>query len=718
MQSAYGELGMVISIYNSLDGDNAAPDLDLEPDFGALERTWPYKFEWLTVAFAIGIGVYFWMPVEPDFIWPTVILGGVTLSAYGLRHSRIWLHFLILAGFMLALGVMRSAVHTRSVEAPILDSYRQSYDITGWIEAVQPSGKGFRWEIAVTQMSNWRGDMGVDTRPRRVRVRAKPGGLKPGDGVSLRALMTAPPGPVIADGYDPARRAYFSQIGGYGFAISTPQPTQVDVTGFDRARRTLVRVREHLTQRIMASSPKNTAGLQAALLTGERSYIPPEQTEALRAAGLAHVLAISGLHMGLIAGGAFWLTAFLLACVDKIARRWDVRKAAAIAGIIVATAYLILSGASVSTQRAYIMAIVLFAAVLLSRPSVSMRSVAVAAAITLWLHPESLMSAGFQMSFAAAAGLVAVYGAWRQHRPATFTPNFGRRAVNNFTGLAATSAIAGVATGGFAAIHFHAVARMGFFANLAAMPLFTFVVMPMGFAAFLLMPLGLEEWPLYVMGRGLEGMLWVSTRIAAWPGSRWLFSAAPIWAPAIFGLGFVALCLGPNRIRIVGLLAIIGLWTSWSLAPSADMRVSDSGHLSFWETTETGSILYKERKRADGYGVEQFIERAGEADADIASFKDERADCDSHACLVELKGKIIAIAGSPEIADQECASADIVILTQRSAGPVTRRHCRAVLLDETYLKANGAQDIYLRGETITMRPAITKARKSRPWGKL
>jgi len=195
-------------------------------------------------------------------------------------------------------------------------------------------------------------------------------------------------------------------------AISTPQAAQVETQGSERAARLLVTFREALTLRVLTRAPPNTAGLQAALLTGDRAYIDPEQTDVLRASGLAHVLAISGLHMGLMAGGAFWLISFLLACIDPIARRYDVRKAAAVAGILVATFYLILSGASVSTQRAYIMAVVLFAAVLLSRPAISIRTVAVAAAITLMLHPESLVSAGFQMSFAAAAALVTVYGAW------------------------------------------------------------------------------------------------------------------------------------------------------------------------------------------------------------------------------------------------------------------------------------------------------------------
>ena len=181
-------------------------------------------------------------------------------------------------------------------------------------------------------------------------------------------------------------------------------------------KRNLVRYRFALSRKIQARAPPNTAGLQAALLTGDRSAIPDEQKKDLRTSGLAHLLAISGLHMGLLAGGVYGLASMLFAMTGPLARRYDMRKYAAILGTITAFGYLMLSGASVSTQRAFIMAVIVFAAIILNRRAVSLRSVALAAAITLMLHPESLMSAGFQMSFAATTALVVVYRSWANKR--------------------------------------------------------------------------------------------------------------------------------------------------------------------------------------------------------------------------------------------------------------------------------------------------------------
>lgn len=675
----------------------------------------PLIFEAMVIAFGCGIALYFAMPIEP----PPLIAGLLSFGAgllYAAFHKFKAAYIVILLIFMLCCGLARSVWHSAAKAAPILPEYRLAYTVTGWIEAVEISGSGYRWRIRVSDMTVGERRLGRESRPVRVRVKAKPGDFVPGDGVRLKAFLTAPPPPVIADGYDPARRAFFQQVGAYGFAISTPEVAAITSTGRENIGRHLVKFRHRLTRRVLARAPPGTAGLQAALLTGERAFIPPEQTESLRAAGLAHVLAISGLHMGLIAGGAFWLAAFLLAAIDPIARRFDVRKAAAVAGIIAATFYLILSGASVSTQRAYIMAVVLFAAILLSRPAISIRTVAVAAAITMVLHPESLISAGFQMSFAAATALVTVYGAWRERAPVQHRTGPFRKVFNGFAGLAVTSAVAGAATSGFAAIHFHQVARMGFFANLAAMPIFTFLVMPMGLAAFLLMPIGLDSYPLAVMGWGLEVMLAVSDRVSAWPGAKIYFPAAPSFALAAFSFGFILMCLLRGRRRLIGIAIILATSLAWRITPAPDMRISADANMSFWEIGNDSRILYAERTRADRYGISMFTERAGEPDADIISFKNAVATCDSLACIFTFKGQRFVVAETPEIANEACDQADLILITEREAGPILRRRCAAQIIDAKTLSESGALSIFIRDDVIRIERAKPTGRKRRPWG--
>jgi len=347
------------------------------------------KFDVAVIMFGAGIGVYFSAPFEPSLKYLSlflVLLAGVLLGTYRqleklefespALHSNLSKIFIgVSVLFCLLLGAFRSGLHSASVATSFLESKRQSYVVTGWVEAIETSGRGHRWRLRVKKIENRFGDI-ITPVPRKIRVRANGEGIGVGQGVRLKALLTSPPGPVVPGGYDPARRAFFQNIGAYGFAISEPESVKVDTDNLlETTVRALARFRYKLADRILVTAPEDTAS-----------------------------------------GGGYYLVTLFLAMIAPLSRRFDVRKFAAIAGMGLATAYLLLSGASVSTQRAYIMAIIVFLAVILDRRAFSMRSVAVAAAVTLWLHPESLISAGFQMSFSAAAALVAFYGYWQNFK--------------------------------------------------------------------------------------------------------------------------------------------------------------------------------------------------------------------------------------------------------------------------------------------------------------
>ena len=501
---------------------------------------------------------------------------GIALLAAERFASRFYPIIFIL--LLIMLGVGRSAWHSTASETPRLANYERIYEVTGWVEAVEQSRRGYRWRLRVNNIQGLR----PDETPKRVRVRAKTEGFAAGDAVTVLTVMTPPPGPVVPNGYDPARRAFFEQMGGYGFAIRAPTPAVIEDISFEESlKRSVVRFRYGLADRIRETAPAETAGLQAALLTGVRAYIPPEQTENLRVAGLAHVLAISGMHMGLLAGGSFWLAALILAAISPLSRRYDVRKPAAIIGALAATGYLILSGASVATQRAYIMAIIVFLAVILDRRAFSMRSVMVAALVTLMFHPEALTSVGFQMSFAAVAALVVVYREWEGRRVYVPRLSLWDKLKSNFATLTVTSFVAGTATSGFAVLHFNRIARYSLVGNILAMPLFTFLVMPAALATLIALPFGLEHWPLIVMGKGLSGMLLIAEWVASWPGAMWYVQAAPALVIGVFGFGFLLITLGQKQRRYLGLALAVICFAIWSQAPRPDMRISDTGQVAF-----------------------------------------------------------------------------------------------------------------------------------------
>ena len=669
------------------------------------------RFEWCLVAFGAGIAVYFAVAVEPA-LWPGLVAIAALSGLVLLTGKYLALREILVLVLFLVAGLSRAVTHSQMVAAPILPDVQRAYTVNGWIENIKPSGKLQHFFIRVQNIEH----VHADKTPVRIRLRIKPYDFKPGDSIHITALLKAPPGPAIVGGYDMGRASYFKQIGGSGFAISKAQTAQLAPLPFmQNLERRLVKFRYGLSRRIQARAPPHTAGLQSALLTGDRSAIPPDQERALREAGLAHLLAISGLHMGLLAGGSYFLMSLLLASIGPLARRYDMRKWAAGTAILAATAYLLVSGASVSTQRAFIMAVVVFSAVILGRRAFTMRSVALAAAITLGLHPENILSAGFHMSFAATAALVAVYRYWADNRIYTRPANFAHRVWKGFVGMAVTSFVAGGATGGFAALHFQRFARLGFIANILAMPVFTMVAMPAGFLAVLVMPLGLDKWPLLVMGKALDYVLMIAVWVSEMDGALMYFKSANAQVISLFALGFVFLCLGPKQMRIAGLAMAVGSGLLWAGIERPDMRISDKARVAFWGDEDV-NILTVDRKRGDGFGRARFIEQAGLNTAELRTFKDAGTLCDLQACRIELKGKIISIVHSPEGVAEACTDSDLVILTLRAAGPRARRHCQVPLLDAVELTKTGARDIHIKNGKLKIRKTNPERRKSRPWG--
>ena len=237
--------------------------------------------------------------------------------------------------------------------------------------------------------------------------------------------------------------------------------------------------------------------------------------EALRASGLAHILAISGLHMALVAGTFFYFVRACFSLFPSLVQALPVKKIAAGGALAVATVYLVISGASVSTQRAFIMlAIMLMIAILLDRRALTMRNVALAAILIIlftavrrgrpWisdvvcgngcadrhLHAVGPEAPGHDSNRQDARYRFLLRGDHVLCRPGghIHRGRHGDRTVCH-------------------SFHFHRIAPFGVLANLAAMPIVTFVVMPAGLFSLLAMPIGLEHWPLIVMGKGLDAVI-------------------------------------------------------------------------------------------------------------------------------------------------------------------------------------------------------------------
>ena len=325
--------------------------------------------------------------------------------------------------------------------------------------------------------------------------------------------------------FDFAFDAFFDRIGANGISISEIERAEVPQTGpLSRTRFWFEQQRTKIAERMRRQIPGQNGEMAAALVTGLTGGISAETNEAMRVSGLAHVTSISGLHMALVAGAVMGIVRILLAAFPLFSSRFPAKKIAALLAFIAAFVYLLLSGGGVATLRSFIMLGVMLIAIMCDRAALTMRNLAIAAIIILIWTPHEVMGPSFQMSFAATAALIAAYQVFSERRAKsleTRTPDqrlisrAARLGWTFFVGLALTSLIAGAATSIYSAYHFNRIAPLGLFANLAAMPAVSLIVMPMALLSVLLMPLGLDGLPLYLMGQGVGMMLGAADYFAA-----------------------------------------------------------------------------------------------------------------------------------------------------------------------------------------------------------
>jgi competence protein ComEC len=541
----------------------------------------------LQLALAAAMGALWWMGERrADIGGPAVLL----------PLLRVMLPVVV----MLA-GHGWMALRAGLVETVVLPANAGMAEVRGRVAEVWMAGaRRARLIIDVSRLPKVR----AAYRPQRIRLTLRMpagGGLAgnwnrlplPGDEIGGRFLLRRLPGPVAPGAHDPRPGLWFAGIGAVGHGhfsqLSVLSRECADCGLLLRLRRLLEQARRRVAGRIAADmEDPHAAGLALALLTGTRNALPAADREALRTAGLAHILAISGLHLAMVAGGVFWAVRALLAALPPLALMWPIRRVAAVAALLAALAYMLLSGNSVATQRAFIMLAIATLAVMLERPAITMRNLGVAAVIILLLWPQVAMTAGFQMSFAAVMALVAVWEAVaaRARRRMEFPKrgNAGKRhrllvgPGRALLALVVSTLVAGMATLLPAVWHFQHLAPWGLAGNLVALPVLSVIVMPLGLAGLMLMPLGLEG-PFWAgMEAGLALILEWSRLVAALPGAR---AAAPAISPLAAWLaaaGMIWLCLRRDRLRLAGALLMV-LAVLWPSAPAPEVLVDAESRL-------------------------------------------------------------------------------------------------------------------------------------------
>jgi len=673
---------------------------------GERER-WPL---WSPVAIGAGVAIYFAWPTEPP--WTVAVaaaLIGALVFWLGRRRSvaAICGIGLLLAALGFAAGQWRSA----AVWGPILDDEIGPALVTGTVAAVEPHARGQRIIIAQPSIE----DLAPERTPGRVRLTASRSEetFYPGDRIEALAIVRPPPPPIAPGAFDFRRHLYFQRIGGIGFTLGAP--TKIDTRSAD-FRAGLSGLRQRVDERIRARLDPPSGAVASALLTGRRGAIEPAVIDAMRASGLAHLLAISGLHIGLVAGTVFFFVRLLLAAMPGVALRRPIKKWAAAAALAVAFAYMLLAGASVPTQRSFVMIAFVLVAVMVDRTGLSMRFVAWAATLVLLLAPESLLSASFQLSFAAVVALIATYESLRDPlvRLRAALPVWALPALYLF-GVALTSVVATLATAPFAVFHFNRLAVYGLVANLVAVPVTAFWVMPLGLVALLAMPFGLEALPLAAMAEGIDLIILVARAVAGWTGAVRHIAAPPLWGLVAVVAGGLWLCLWRHRIRWFGWATIgAGALSVLTVVPP-DILVANDNRLAAVRDRD-GTWLFSEA-RYGGFVREGWLRRwaierwARWPEAGESAGGGLR--CDPLGCLYDGRhGRTVALVRDPRAAAEDCARVDVVVaLVPLDATCLAKA---GIVIGPLARWRNGAHVVWMGEDDIVVR-SVGREDRARPW---
>jgi competence protein ComEC len=573
------------------------------------------------VAFALGLSLW---------------LGSVTGTRWSVQALFVWLGFCLLP------------VHGAAFGTPMLD-----YPAYGTYEAQVDevlAGDGAAQRVIVSGLT----PLG-DARPvpiRRARILLPEGTtMQPGDRLRAELRLAPIPGPVLPGAHDGQFHAYFIGVGAYGSVTGTLERIAT-VDGFSLARG-VHGLREAIGSRIATVLEGDTAAIARAMTVGDQSAITDETRDVMAASGLAHIYSISGLHLSIVAGGVFWLMRLLLASAPLLVA-WPVKQIAALAGLLAAFLYLLLAGGvdNVPAFRSTLMLALIFGAVLAGRQALTMRNVAIAAIVIVFIDPASVFRPSFQLSFAAVVGLIGIYELPRPQKAGE--PGHIRRMANVVIATAWTSFVAGFATLLFSAYHFQQTAPLGVVGNVLALPFVGLVIMPFGVLSVLAMPFGLDMPFLLTMGWGIDRMVDVAELVAAWSTG---LTGNPLLSGWTLGAGLVALAwfaFVDNHWRLLAPALAAAAVLTLGLAARPDILIAD--------TTQAIAIR-------DGDGMALASGRTGSFAVDVWSdhFQTEIAPthsgarCDSLGCIATTPGYSVAIVRNAAGFYEDCGTHDLVI---------------------------------------------------------
>ena len=657
---------------------------------------------WWPVGIGMGISFYFSLFHEPGLIHTLIVLSISCMGTYAVflygRH-RIILLFLSMAMLSLTIGFTAAKIRTDQLATPFLLTNIETITVTGRIIDIEEQPNRYRLTLddltfskAVPSLYKIRLSMPL-TRSLDATI---------GDRVSFQASLLPLSDPVSLNGYNFRRQAYFQGIGATGRIKGSLQ-----IIEKQDQRLWLATTRYHLTQIIRHHLSGQTGEIAAALITGDRSGIHPDIRQAFTDAGLAHILAISGLHLTLVAGLVFLVFRRSLALVPYLAENHPIKKWSAILVIIATFAYLAISGFGIPGQRAFVMITIVMVGILLDRNPLSMRLVVIAGSLILLFRPESLLSASFQLSFSAVVGLIAAYeGGWAPLRQWSLEGGSARRVVAYGTGLIATTLIATVATTPYTIAIFNRFTLQTIMGNFLAIPLTSILIMPAATLSVLSLPFGGCTPFFSLLSFGLEYLIHIAKTVSSWPGAAIIVPTPP---PAFLGfitLGGLWICFWKQPWRWNGLI-LCGLGClSPFLQSRATIYAAGDGSVFAYQKKDA---LYVSNLKHGSFFTDQWMKELG---------LNQKKEWTSHQVKIGPALLVHSPYSHPyiplQITKEMCLAKALITTAYAWRECKQWGHIPPLLIDRHTLKRDGTYQVWVTKSNIEV-VSVRKLLGQRPW---
>ncbi len=658
---------------------------------------------WLPVFLAFGIAIYFLLPVEPNR-WSMVpfIACGCTVLALFWRVMALRIAAMLV--LLVAAGFLAAQIRTHAVYAPTLSETQEMVMIQGVIEEKSRTQKGFKLilqpisidTLSKAQLPKWV-QLSIRDLPQEVGV---------GDAVAMKATLYPPGKPAYPGGFDFQRYFYFKQIGGMGFALPN-SVGRLDANVVPTDPPLIEALRFRITEAIRSAMSEPQGAVAAAFITGDTRGIPDALMDAMRASGIYHLLAVSGMNLVIVSGILFLMFRGLMALVPWIALRLHPNKWAAAFALLGSYFYLLIAGSPVSAERAFVMVCLVLGAVMLDRTVTPMRSLMLAATLILLIAPESLLNASFHLSFAATMGLVAWYEITHEElKKRADESGWHWRVRFYLEGVLLTSFIAWVCTMPFIMYHFQQLSSYSLPANMIAVPIVSVVVMPALVIALFLMPFGLHGLPLWVADICLRQIAHMAQWFASLPDAVLRVPPMQDWGILLAAAGLLWLCIWQGRIRWAGVLPILACVLAMRGFTPPQVLIAEGGKQVIFHWQDQ----WIQARGRSGMQVEQWQEWLGAAK--LVPAKEAKTMCDRAGCFIPYPHHPVSIVFSGQIRDEECREASLVIF------PLFNGTCaNTPYLGRDAIDGKGAVAIWVSVSGYQVRYA-DESLSDRPWHRI